>query len=185
MNRVDEIVFSHFTATAIVIVVFLASFASTWTPVHDVVAAIQRDDDTSVAYAAASYVVLTAAFGAVLVVLTSLRFSSSRRRICAAWGVVVAIVGLALLLILVAFLSVIFYQNTSAAQLTPRQALARNALDLLPALTFLSYVAALTWGLLSPSRPLTARKRLVRLAVVPVVAAMPCVTAAAWFVWKA
>ena len=73
----------------------------------------------------------------------------------------------------------------SPVSLTERQILARNARYWLPAITFVTYLAALTWGLLSHVGPLTARRRLVRLAVVPVISALPGVTAAVWFVWKA
>jgi hypothetical protein len=118
-------------------------------------------------------------------VLTSLRFSQSRRRICAPWGVVAALLVQALLLALVWLLAVIFFENAPAAQLEPRRLLARNATDLLPALTFLTYMAVLAWGLLSRSKPTPARKRALQLAGASVIFAIPSLTAALWFIWRA
>ncbi|WP_231556553.1 hypothetical protein, partial [Cryobacterium sp. MLB-32] len=120
---------------------------STFNPVQDVVATIRGDNDASVASATAAYVVLTAIFGAVLLVFTSLRFSQSRRRICAPWGVVTSIVGLGFLLFTVFLGSVIFFDNTPATELTPRILLAVQAREVLPLVTFLTFIVALSWGL--------------------------------------
>lgn len=186
MNKTGEIVVSHFVAVAIVVFTLLASYVSTWNPVHDMVSAIRGDNDaSSVASGAATYVLLTAVVSAVLLVLPTLRFSPSRRRICAAWGVVTAMVGLALLLLLVAFLAVVFFENTPAAQLTPRKLLSRNALDVLPFVTFLTYIVALSWGLFARWKPATATKRALQLTGASVLTAVPSVTAAMWFVWQA
>lgn len=185
MGKRGEIAVSHVTAAATVFLVLLVSFASTWQPVHDVSTGIQRHNDGSVAQAAATYVVLTAAFGAGLFMLTSLRFSRSRRRICAAWGVVAALVGLAFLMLAVVFLSLIFFQNTPAVELEPHRLLSRNALDVLPFLTFIAYFVVLAWGLFLPAKPVSTRKRAVRLVWVPIVAATPSALAALWFIWRA
>ena len=145
--------------------------------------AILRTDDALIAQAALSYVVFTTAFGAALTVLTSLRFPTSQRRICAAWGVTAAIALLLLGALMVGWLMLL--GSGSPGLPTERQILARNARYWLPAITLLTYVAALAWGLLSPVGPLTALRRLVRLAVVPVMIAMPSAAVAAWFVWRA
>lgn len=185
MNKTGEIVVSYFASAAIVVLVLFASFVSTFNPVQDVVDAIRGDKDASVASAAATYVGLTAIFGAVLLVLTSLRFSRSRRRICAPWGVVTSIVGLGFLLFIVFLASVIFFENTPATELTQRGLLGRNAGDVLPFVTFLTYIAALSWGLFAPWKPATARKRALQLAGASVLTAAPSIAAAIWFVWQA
>ena len=188
VNKTRELVVSHFASVALVVLVVLASFVSTFNPAQDVVDTIRGDKDisvASVASATATYVLLTAIFGAVLLVLTSLRFSQSRRRICAPWGVVTSIVGLGFLLFIVFLGSVIFFDNTPATELTPRILLAVQARQVLPFVTFLTFIVALSWGLFGRWKPAKAMKRALQLATASVLTAVPIVTAAMWFVWQA
>ena len=146
MKKNGEIVISHFTAVA-VIAVALPAVAAAGHAASVMGNSILGNDDAADFRAALTYLVFTAGVGAAIAVLTSLRFPTSRRRMCAAWGPIAAITGLALLLGLLVILLLAFFQIEAATPPTPRQLLARDARNYLPAITFLTYIAALAWGL--------------------------------------
>ncbi|KFF58757.1 hypothetical protein JF66_16190 [Cryobacterium sp. MLB-32] len=98
---------------------------------------------------------------------------------------VTSIVGLGFLLFTVFLGSVIFFDNTPATELTPRILLAVQAREVLPLVTFLTFIVALSWGLFGRWKPAKARKRALQLAAASVLTAVPIVTAALWFVRQA
>jgi hypothetical protein len=183
MNKTCEIVLSHATAVAVAVAVLPVAYVA-WRDPLIMSNAILGPDDPVIASAALSYVLYTAAVGAALAALTSLRFPTSRRRICAAWGIKAGITELGLLLGFFMVITLAFLQMEWATAPTSRQVLARDARNYLPAITFLTYIAALAWGLFSPSRAAGTRKCLLRLSAVAVSVVMPGVLAVAWFVWR-
>jgi len=178
-----EIVISRVIGASVALVVLPATLAAG--KAASVLAnGILGANDTVVAQSALTYAVVTAGLGAVLAGLASARFPESRRRICAAWGQKTAITALAVFLTLFGFLALSFLQIEPADPLTHRQLLARDARNWLPAISSLTYIGALAWGLFSPSTNLRPRRRLLRSAAEAVAASLPGLVAAMWFVWQ-
>jgi hypothetical protein len=183
VKKAGEIIVSHATAATVAVAILPVAYVA-WRDPLIMANAILGNNDAVMARSALSYVLYTTGVGAAIAVLTSLRFPTSRRRICAAWGPVAATTGLALLLGFFAVLLLAFFQIEAATPPTPRQLLARDARNYLPAITFLTYIAALAWGLFSPSKSVGTRTCLLRLAVGAAAVAVPGIIAATWFVWR-
>lgn len=178
-----EIVISHVVGAAVVVTVLPATLAAG--QAASVLAnAILGSNDAVVAQSALTYLVFTAVLGAALAVLASARFSESRRRICAAWGQMAAITALAVFIALFVFLTLGFLQIEPENTLAQRQLVSRDARNWLPAISCLTYIAALAWGLFSPATKLRPRRRLLRSAAEAAAASLPGIVAAMWFVWQ-